>query len=61
MKKSETTDVLPLAHVVQGHVESVVALMGGNKTRAAKALGIDRRTLHRMLHRYEKERTEKNG
>jgi DNA-binding NtrC family response regulator len=35
------------------HIESVLAVVGGNKTEAAKLLGVNRRTLYRKLERYE--------
>lgn len=38
-----------LAEVERAHIESVMREMGGNVTRAAAALGIDRRTLQRKL------------
>jgi DNA-binding NtrC family response regulator len=41
-----------LAEVERTHIERVLADMGGNITRAATALGIDRRTLQRKLKGY---------
>lgn len=41
-----------LADVERAHIEQVLAQMGGNITRAATALGIDRRTLQRKLKAY---------
>ncbi len=41
-----------LAEVERAHIEKVLAAMGGNVTRAAVALGIDRRTLQRKLKTY---------
>jgi DNA-binding NtrC family response regulator len=41
-----------LAEVERSHIERVLAEMGGNITRAATALGIDRRTLQRKLKGY---------
>jgi two-component system response regulator HydG len=35
------------------HIERVLAVVGGNKTEAAKLLGVNRRTLYRKLERYE--------
>ncbi len=39
----------PLQSVERRHVLAVIEVMGGNHTRAAKALGIDRVTLYRKL------------
>ena len=41
-----------LAEVERTHIERVLSEMGGNITRAASALGIDRRTLQRKLKGY---------
>ena len=41
-----------LAEVERSHIERVLQEMGGNITRAATALGIDRRTLQRKLKGY---------
>ncbi|MBC7171278.1 MAG: hypothetical protein H5U40_02565, partial [Polyangiaceae bacterium] len=41
-----------LAEVERAHIEKVLAAMDGNVTRAAVALGIDRRTLQRKLKTY---------
>jgi DNA-binding NtrC family response regulator len=41
-----------LAEVERAHIERVLSQMGGNVTRAAQALGIDRRTLQRKLRSY---------
>ena len=41
-----------LAEVERTHIERVLSEMGGNITRAATALGIDRRTLQRKLKTY---------
>jgi DNA-binding NtrC family response regulator len=41
-----------LAEVERSHIERVLAEMGGNITKAATALGIDRRTLQRKLKGY---------
>ena len=47
---AETPDALiPLAEVERRYVRQVLAAVGGNKTMAAKVLGIDRRSLYRRL------------
>jgi DNA-binding NtrC family response regulator len=43
---------ISLAEVERTHIERVLGEMGGNITRAATALGIDRRTLQRKLKAY---------
>jgi two-component system response regulator HydG len=48
----EVTDVVSLAEVEQRYVLRALALMGGNRTRTASALGLDRRTLQRKLDRW---------
>ena len=41
--------LLTLAEVQQRYVMQVVAATGGNKTQAARILGIDRRSIYRRL------------
>jgi DNA-binding NtrC family response regulator len=48
----EPTKTLGL--VVREHVEQVLAQCRGNKTKAAKVLGINRRSLYRMIERWRK-------
>jgi len=45
----------PLAIVERDHVLRVLQAMGGRREAAAKALGISRRTLTRMLQRWDDE------
>ena len=47
----ELTELIPLAELEQRYARRVLALVGGNKSRAARVLGVDRRTLYRMLER----------
>lgn len=42
-----------LAELERQHIESAIAWAGGNKTLAARVLGIDRRTLFRKLAKYK--------
>ncbi len=44
---------LPLAEVEKLHILRVLAAHGGNKTRAARSLGIDTKTLYNKLKSYE--------
>lgn len=47
--------VLTLQELEKRYIERVLKAVGGNKTRAARLLGLDRRTLYRKLERYEAE------
>jgi DNA-binding NtrC family response regulator len=47
-----------LAVLERRYIDLVLARTGGNKTRAAKVLGIDRRTLNRM---FARERARASG
>lgn len=45
-------DTMSLAELERNHIEKTLARMGGNITKAASSLGIDRRTLQRKLRSY---------
>jgi transcriptional regulator with GAF, ATPase, and Fis domain len=49
----EETLKLPLAEVEKRHIQRVLASTGGNKTRAARILGIDTKTLYNKLKSYK--------
>jgi len=50
---AEDTAPFPsLDELTRRHLVRVLAATGGNKTRTAEILGVDRRTLYRMLGRY---------
>jgi DNA-binding NtrC family response regulator len=44
--------LLTLEQVERRYIEEVLALIGDNKSQAARLLGLDRRTLYRKLERY---------
>ncbi|MFI4915352.1 MAG: sigma-54-dependent transcriptional regulator [Phycisphaerales bacterium JB060] len=48
-RASETTDNRPLRDVELEHIRAVLERAGGNKTRAAEILGIDRKSLREKL------------
>ena len=56
LRSAEGTD--NLAHVQRSHVQEVLARERGNKARAAKVLGINRRSLYRLLEKYGIESAE---
>ena len=49
-------DVLKLDELARRYAVRALALVGGNKSKAAELLGVDRRTLYRRLERYERPR-----
>ena len=49
MLRDASARALPLAELTRAYARQVVEAHGGNKAAAARALGIDRRTLYRML------------
>ncbi|HEX5054323.1 MAG TPA: helix-turn-helix domain-containing protein [Planctomycetota bacterium] len=49
----EETLQLTLAEVEKRHIQRVLASTGGNKTRAARVLGIDTKTLYNKLKSYK--------
>jgi two-component system response regulator HydG len=46
------TQGLTLAEVEREFIQRVLTAEGGNKTRAAQRLGLDRKTLYRKLEEY---------
>jgi DNA-binding NtrC family response regulator len=48
----DPTTMVPLEEVERRYVLQVLEAMGGNKVSAARALGVDRRTLYRKLERW---------
>ncbi len=44
---------IDLATITRAHVLAVLEQHAGNKARAARALGINRRSLYRLLEKYE--------
>jgi DNA-binding protein Fis len=46
-------DLRSLAEVEAGHIRQVLAAVGSNRTRAAKILGIDRKTLRKKITDYD--------
>ena len=46
-------DLVTLEEIGQRYLRRVLTLLNGNKTQAAQILGVDRRTLYRMLDRLE--------
>jgi DNA-binding NtrC family response regulator len=50
-----------LDDVEQRYIQRVLKASGGNKTQAARVLGLDRRTLYRKLERYEQQDQSKHA
>jgi two-component system response regulator HydG len=48
----DLSEVLTIVELERRYIQRVLALVGGNKSRAADLLGLDRRTLYRRLDRY---------
>jgi DNA-binding NtrC family response regulator len=49
----DSEHILTLDELEKRYIERVLKAAQGNKTQAAKLLGVDRRTLYRKLERYE--------
>jgi DNA-binding NtrC family response regulator len=54
---TQPAELVPLAEIERRHVLLVLESTGGNRERAARILRISRRTLTRMLQRWELSRT----
>lgn len=53
LRRTPGVTVLPLQSMAAAYVRAVLAACGGNKMRAARALGIDRRSIYRWLAKAE--------
>ncbi len=53
--EDDVEKMAPLSEVERRYVERVLEAAGGNKTLAARVLGLDRRTLYRKLQRWSEE------
>jgi two-component system response regulator HydG len=49
--RDDSSELVPLEVVEQRYVARVMEAVGGNKTLAARILGLDRKTLYRKLRR----------
>ncbi len=49
----DPAELVPLEEVERRYILRVLEAVGGNKTKAAEVLGLDRKTLYRKLDRYE--------
>jgi two-component system response regulator HydG len=52
----DAAEIVTIDQLEQRYILRVLSLVGGNKSRAAEVLGVDRRTLYRKLARYAGER-----
>jgi two-component system response regulator HydG len=48
----DPADLVPMEEIERRYIRRVLEVVGGNKSQAAKILGLDRRTLYRRLERY---------
>src|SRR5438309_4330700 len=54
LSSNNPAEVVPLAEVEKRYILQALQAFGGNKTLAARALGVGRKTLYRKLDEYEK-------
>jgi DNA-binding NtrC family response regulator len=52
IQEKKKTEPLLLEDIIKGHIEAVLTKCNGNKSRAAKVLGISRRALFRKVEKY---------
>jgi DNA-binding NtrC family response regulator len=57
----DIADVVPLGVMEQRYIDHVMSLVNGNKTRASRLLGLDRKTLYRKLNQSEVEGENTDG
>ena len=49
---SDAIELIPLREIARRHIEQVLEACHGNRTDAARVLGVDRKTLYRKLLKY---------
>jgi DNA-binding NtrC family response regulator len=54
----DPTELVPLEQVEQRYIQHVLQAVGGNRTNAARILGLDRKTLYRKLKQYGSDEAE---
>jgi DNA-binding NtrC family response regulator len=52
VEANDSTEIVTLDELERRYVQRALSLLGGNKSRAAELLGIDRRTLYRRIDRW---------
>ena len=52
---NDPTDLTSLEDVERRYIQHVLNAVGGNKTNAARVLGLDRKTLYRKLRQFDDE------
>jgi two-component system response regulator HydG len=57
----DSDEILTLEEMDRRYIARAIALLDGNKSRAADLLGVDRRTLYRRLEKYEAEQRPGSG
>lgn len=55
MSANDANEIVSMEELERRYILRVIKLLGGNKSRAAQMLGLDRRTLYRKLEKYERE------
>jgi two-component system, NtrC family, response regulator HydG len=55
MDAEDPQELLTITELEKRYIHRVLSMVDGNKSRAARILGLDRRTLYRKLERYAKE------
>jgi DNA-binding NtrC family response regulator len=55
MSANDANEIVSMEELERRYIMRVIKLLGGNKSRAAQMLGLDRRTLYRKLEKYERE------
>jgi two-component system response regulator HydG len=50
---NDTGDLVTLEELESRYIHKVLDMVSGNKSRAARVLGLDRRSLYRRLHKYD--------